>query len=66
MLRPLLCSWREVDVFAKPIAEEEEVMEVRTLMTACFSQLLQGVFKSHLITLHFSGRIVTQLWVHAQ
>ncbi|KAA0705926.1 NSL complex subunit 1 [Triplophysa tibetana] len=32
-------SWREVDVFAKPIAEEEEVMEIEDLSDVAFSQL---------------------------
>ncbi|XP_057201784.1 KAT8 regulatory NSL complex subunit 1 [Triplophysa rosa] len=32
-------SWREVDVFAKPIAEEEEVMEIEDLSDVAFSLL---------------------------
>ncbi|CAM4391983.1 unnamed protein product [Leuciscus chuanchicus] len=32
-------SWREVDVFAKPIAEEDDAMEVEDLSDATFSEL---------------------------
>ncbi|XP_039542199.1 KAT8 regulatory NSL complex subunit 1 isoform X1 [Pimephales promelas] len=32
-------SWREVDVFAKPIAEEDDVVEVEDLSDATFSEL---------------------------
>ncbi|KAJ8284484.1 hypothetical protein COCON_G00033340 [Conger conger] len=32
-------SWREVDIFAKPIAEEDENVEVEDLTDAAFSQL---------------------------
>lgn len=30
------CSWREVDIFAKPIAEEDDAVEVWLWIFGCF------------------------------